>query len=715
MSLLRIRISLLCACAMVLASLPGPGPAWADEPALAIRSHCERVEISGRLATTTVEQVYVNYIGREQEASLRFCLPPDAAVHDLALWVKGMRCPGEIHPRVSAEEIYRTIVSKQRDPALLTRVGPGQWNLRVFPVPANGTAKVEFRFTQLLPLVEGQLTYTGLAAESWLGVKAQDFDFVATIRAPGGVAAMKCATHDLGLQRGAGGEWTVAVRKEQADLTRPVSLAYKPVAAAPEAACWSGKEGGVFAAVLPPSARLSRKRPRQIVFVLDASQSMRGERMNLARLALMGMVQKLEQQDRFALVVVGSDAALWKNELLPASDQNKGQAVDYVSGLHGGGGTDLQAGLKAAATFLKGLRGMLDIVLISDLDDRVGTVPAEQGATTRPAGDANAAWPAAPPPKCRLSAVAIDPGVANSGSIFGVPDERRTDHVVAATGGVGLNIYKAADVAGAVDKVILLSATPVIADVRYDVKADEAVGLSEVGCSELTGERAVVVVGRYRAAGTVRVTLRAKVDGKAAAELADLTLPDPKAQAGWANAGLTRVWAYLRAVRMWQEMRSRQPDMKGLKAVVDLSRAHRVVTPATAMLVLESDVDYLRRGIPRKVSMVPVGQTPGEAARALALVAAGPQLPAEMAQELAVMNQQARELERLGSYELAAQVFARIADQFRGQFEARRREAMIHELLALRELARVVQARRAEEEAYWQQVPWYAAASQAGP
>ena len=76
----------------------GAGAAFGQGPRVAIRSQAVRAEIDGRLATTTLEQVWVNYTEQQAEAIFTFRLPPDAAVHDLAMWVGGLRSPAEVHP-----------------------------------------------------------------------------------------------------------------------------------------------------------------------------------------------------------------------------------------------------------------------------------------------------------------------------------------------------------------------------------------------------------------------------------------------------------------------------------------------------------------------------------------------------------------------------------------------------------------------------------------
>ena len=50
---------------------------------------------------------------------------------------------GEVLEKQKAAQIYRDIVARSLDPALLEYVGRRLFQARVFPIPANGTTDVE--------------------------------------------------------------------------------------------------------------------------------------------------------------------------------------------------------------------------------------------------------------------------------------------------------------------------------------------------------------------------------------------------------------------------------------------------------------------------------------------------------------------------------------------------------------------------------------------
>jgi hypothetical protein len=63
--------------------------------------------------------------GEKLEAVLRLAIPPGAAVTGAVLWVDGHPMTGAFVERERARAVYRSIVARRRDPALVTWDGPG--------------------------------------------------------------------------------------------------------------------------------------------------------------------------------------------------------------------------------------------------------------------------------------------------------------------------------------------------------------------------------------------------------------------------------------------------------------------------------------------------------------------------------------------------------------------------------------------------------------
>jgi putative PEP-CTERM system integral membrane protein len=98
------------------------------------------VDEHGDWAELELHEVYENRTTDPQEVLYYFSLPETAAV--TGLWLgdtddRGAAFAFTISPRGAAQRVYRAEVARRRDPALLEQVGPRQYRLRAFPIPAR--------------------------------------------------------------------------------------------------------------------------------------------------------------------------------------------------------------------------------------------------------------------------------------------------------------------------------------------------------------------------------------------------------------------------------------------------------------------------------------------------------------------------------------------------------------------------------------------------
>ncbi|HPZ08952.1 MAG TPA: VIT domain-containing protein, partial [Candidatus Eremiobacteraeota bacterium] len=90
----------------------------------------------------------------KQEMICQFIVPPGSAVTKLSLWINGEERSGTVAVKEKAETAYNTIVSKQKDPAIITWLGENLYELKVFPVEPELPRKVRIGVTS--PLSPGE-------------------------------------------------------------------------------------------------------------------------------------------------------------------------------------------------------------------------------------------------------------------------------------------------------------------------------------------------------------------------------------------------------------------------------------------------------------------------------------------------------------------------------------------------------------------------------
>ncbi len=99
----------------------------------------------------------------------------------------------------------------------------------------------------------------------------------------------------------------------------------------------------------PPSAdSLEESPPRELIFVLDTSGSMAGSSIVQARAALVLAISRLDGHDRFNVIEFNSSARRLFSKAQIADTLHKNQAISFVNGLSGDGGTEIASALNLA-------------------------------------------------------------------------------------------------------------------------------------------------------------------------------------------------------------------------------------------------------------------------------------------------------------------------------------------------------------------------------
>jgi Ca-activated chloride channel family protein len=136
-----------------------------DPGVLSLREMKIDIAIERGYARANVVQVFENHTGDVQEGTYRFLLSPTASMGDFAIWDGTRRIPGVILEKSRARAIYQEITQQRIDPGLLQQgeeedgSGPSAhapFSVRVAPIPAFGTKRLELQFHQDVPYINSK-------------------------------------------------------------------------------------------------------------------------------------------------------------------------------------------------------------------------------------------------------------------------------------------------------------------------------------------------------------------------------------------------------------------------------------------------------------------------------------------------------------------------------------------------------------------------------
>ena len=322
---------------------------------LDIRYHHVTVKIQDQVAVTHVDQVFYNPNNWAVEGTYVFPLPADAAVSSFTLWMDGKPVQGQVLDAEQARQTYQEIVSQLRDPALLEYAGRGAVQARIFPIPPQGERRVELEYVQTLAAENGLVRYVyPLNTEKFSAKPLESVSVSVDVRSGVPIRAVYSPTHPIAISRDGENHVSAGYEARQvlpdADFALYYSLGETTAfhlltyrdpqdAADPD---------GYFLALLAPQPQTDRQPlPKDLILVLDRSGSMEGDKFRQAQDALRFILNHLNPEDRFNLIVFSTGLETYASDLRPAAEAPEAQKwVDTLSAL---GSTDINRALLEAA------------------------------------------------------------------------------------------------------------------------------------------------------------------------------------------------------------------------------------------------------------------------------------------------------------------------------------------------------------------------------
>ncbi len=558
-----------------LASHTAPGdpiPPLLIDQGVIIRAHRVDVDIENQVATTRIEQVFYNESSRPAEGTYIFPLPVGAAVSDLVMWVDGKPIEAKILDADEARAIYDRIVRELRDPALLEYIGAGAIQASVFPIQPFSEVKIEIEYGQLLTVENGLVNYTyPLRTDQFTRRPVEQTSISVTVESNDEIGPIYSPTHRIAISR----EGKFAFRagyesgyeRAESDFVLYYGLARDEINVNLLTYRESADEDGFFTLLITPPVEADADRiiPKDVIFVLDQSGSMFGEKWDQARDAAKFVLDNLNARDRFNVVAFSTGFRVYANDLQPVSEVDR--AKDWISGLEALGGTDIDGALQQAMGMVDRERSTVILFLTDGL-------PTE-GETD--AADILDNAEAAAPPNVRMFT-------------FGVGDDVDTfllDQLVQTFRGAGTYVRIGERIDEEVSGLYSKISAPVLTDIELDFDNMLVEELyPALPLPDLFAGTQLIVTGRYRDSGSPTITLTGELDGDRQVYRYEVDFP--------ANAGgevfIPRLWATRKIGALLNAIRLHGEDPELVDSIVRLSIRYGIITPYTSFLIQEQDI-----------------------------------------------------------------------------------------------------------------------------
>ena len=576
---------------MGAAALPGladgvlivepPFPGIESKKPLSVKYHRVNVHITEHVATTRIDQVFINSYHTELEADYIFPLPESTAVTSFSLWIDGKKTTGEVMDSEKARKVYEDIVRRMKDPGLLEYVGRDMFRARVYPVPAQGESRIELEYTQTLQFNAGVARYVyPLDTERFSPDPIEEVSVAAEIISRIPIKTVYSPSHDIDTTmeryRALCGYEGSNVRPDK-DFVLYYTVSEKEIGANILAYRDEG-EKGYFLLFLSPGWADGPVMKKDIVFIIDTSGSMRGEKLRQAKGALKYCIEELSDGDRFSIVRFATSVSSMESDLIPANGETKAKAAGFIENLSARGGTNIHDALRTAATVLSERShdeyrpGI--VVFLTDGEPTVGETDTKR--IIEELESAN-----------RENARVF---------VFGVGDDVNThllDRIALSQKGTSEYVGPGDDLSYTLSFFYDKIAYPVLSDITLDFGRIKTSETFPFDLPDLFKGSGLLLLGRYEGDGTSAIVLEGTVANRIKRYTCEAKFPESLSK----NEFIPRLWAMRKIGFLMTEIRLHGENAELVDEIVRLSKEHGIMTPYTSYLVLENETEYDRFGI----------------------------------------------------------------------------------------------------------------------
>ncbi|MBI4815880.1 MAG: TonB family protein [Deltaproteobacteria bacterium] len=511
-----------------LLALLGSAPAWAEEAqrtgspyffvgnagdaaAMPLESTHADISVAGTIARVHVRQSYRNKGGSPIEAVYVFPASTRAAIFGLSMKIGDRKIVAEIKKRAEAAKLYEDAKEAGKSATLLEQDRPNVFRMNVANILPGDLIEVDLDYVEHLIRTEGEYElvyptvvgprFTGESAspppsaaapylregaksniEASISVKIAAGTPVHSVRSPSHDVAVRSETKSsvrVDLSHSSNKDFILRYRLDDDQISSGVLL-------------FPGEKENFFLATIEPPKRVEARQisPREYVFVVDVSGSMSGFPLDTAKMALRTLFSKLRPIDRFNVVQFSGGALVMAEQSVRASPANLRKAEEIVSGLRGGGGTEVLGALRRTLAMPRAKGYATAIVVITD-----GYVTVEKEAfelVRKSLGEAS------------LFALGIGTSV-----------NRELIETLARAGlGEPQVAVDAAEAEAAANAVIRAIESPVLTDLSVRFDGFGAYDVEPPSIPDLYASRPVVLFGKYKGQPTGSIKLAgAAADG----------------------------------------------------------------------------------------------------------------------------------------------------------------------------------------------------------
>ncbi|RME56356.1 MAG: VWA domain-containing protein [Deltaproteobacteria bacterium] len=459
-----------------------------------LERHEVTASVAETLAETRAREVFRNVSGRTTAAIFLFPLPRDAVVASVALSVNGERRKGDLTLAGEGETA--------RTPFPFLAYGDHRFfSTRIDPVAPGERVEIEIRYEEVIPYDQGiaELRYPMAVTRGTVSDRST-FTLTVDLRAPFPLGNVYSPTHEVGIYRKDAHSARISFQGKGEALERDFLL-YAMARGEEEAFDLRtfrrpGEAGYFLMTLRPPFPEgAGREKPKDLLFLLDTSGSMRGEKLAWAKAAVIEALSLLSPGDRFMLVPFATRVDRLDGELWPVNKANVRRGMAFVEQLRAGGGSALQEALRTALDVPSDPERERILLLFSDGFPTIGWRTPARLLPFLARHDAAGT---------RIFPIGIG-GPVNSGLLEALARAHR---------GTADFIDPSIEHSFVIRRLMRRIHQPCLTDLRLSARGVELFDVRPAPLPDLSAGSSLIVLGRYTGVGKARITLTGNLGGK---------------------------------------------------------------------------------------------------------------------------------------------------------------------------------------------------------
>ncbi|XP_044156726.1 inter-alpha-trypsin inhibitor heavy chain H3-like isoform X3 [Bufo gargarizans] len=559
-----------------------------------IRSMHIHSRVSSRFARTFITTIIQNVCNSSQETAIEMELPKTAFITNFTMIINNVTTTGIVKEKAEAKKEYQKAVSGGQNAGLVQSTGRRMENFKVsVNVGPRSTATFQLVYEELLKRQLG-------IYELYLRIRPKElvesFQINVDIIEPQGISFLKAVgtfmTNELSdvvrinrTENKAHIEFQPTLQQQRRcpDCVETLLDGDLMITYDVRREASAGKVqilNGYFVHYFAP-ANLKRL-PKNVLFVIDHSGSMYGNKIKQTYEAFTKILEDMPQEDHIGLLIFDDKVDYWKKSLVRASPKNIRQAKQYVKKMTARGGTDINKALLTAAKMLTNATANRAlpplsasmILFLSDGEPTSGTTePKKIVDNVKRSLDGQAT----------LYCLGFGSGV----------DYNFLEKLALENGGLARRIYEDSDSALQLQGFYNEVANPLLLDVELQYLENSVGDLTRSSFKHYYQGSEIIVAGRI--ANNSAETLSAEVKAQGLSEPFSMTVEAPMQEEDEASREqryifgdfTERLWAYLTIEQLLTKQIAAEGEdrTKIAEEALGLSLKYNFVTPLTSMVV----------------------------------------------------------------------------------------------------------------------------------